>query len=169
MFFKRTKNVREPQPLEGVEPSYIARDATFEGNITCDGEIHIDGAVRGSVRAETCLVDAHGEIHGEVAAQVVYVRGRVLGPITGTHVHIHAGAHVEGNVTNETISIENGAYVYGSIRHGGSIVHHAPVPAPVPMPKPQFNNIELAPSPAPADELMDNVRPLKTSVPRPAK
>ena len=31
-------------------------------------------------------------------------------------VHLHAGSLVEGDVTNETISVENGAQIYGSIR-----------------------------------------------------
>jgi cytoskeletal protein CcmA (bactofilin family) len=118
MFFKKKKKSREVQQII-AEPSYIARDTTLEGNLICDGEIHIDGAVRGSVRAHTCLVEEHGEVHGEISADNIFIRGRVIGPVNGINVHIHAGAHVEGNVMNETLSIENGAYVYGSIRHGG--------------------------------------------------
>ena len=116
MFFKKPKTESEPNS-NALDPSYIARDTSFEGNIICDGEIHIDGMVRGTVRAHTCLIDAHGEIHGELIAQHIFIRGRMIGPITGTHVNIQAGAHVEGNVTNETISIENGAYVLGNISH----------------------------------------------------
>jgi cytoskeletal protein CcmA (bactofilin family) len=100
MFFKSKKKTRELQQATS-EPSYVARDTSLEGNLICDGEIHIDGAVRGSVRAHTCLVDNNGEVHGEITAEIVYVRGRVIGPVTGTHVFIHASAHVEGNVTNE--------------------------------------------------------------------
>lgn len=118
MFFKRSKNGKAV-PTNSTEPSYIARDTTFEGNLICDGEIHIDGALRGSVRAHTCLIDSHGEVHGEVTAQNVFIRGRVVGPVNGTHVSIHTGAHVEGNITHENISIENGAYVYGGMRQGG--------------------------------------------------
>jgi cytoskeletal protein CcmA (bactofilin family) len=118
MFFKSAKKPVQ-QNQSSQEPSYVARDTSFEGNIICDGELHVDGAVRGSIRAHTCLVDAHGEVHGEITAQYVFVRGRVMGPVTGTHVTIQSGAHVEGNITHETISIENGAYVYGSMRQGG--------------------------------------------------
>ena len=116
MIFKRSKSTQRTTPVV-AEPSYIARDTTIEGRIVSDGEIHIDGAVHGSVRAHTCLVDTRGEVRGDISAEVVYVRGRVIGPISGVHVQIEANAHVEGDVTNETISIENGAYVLGSIRH----------------------------------------------------
>lgn len=116
MFFKRSKP-KPHKPAITVEPSYIARDTTIEGNVLSDGEVHVDGAVNGLVRAHTCLVDARGEVRGDIFAEFVYVRGRVHGTISGVHVQIEAGAHVEGDVVNETISIANGAFVLGSIRH----------------------------------------------------
>jgi len=51
-----------------------------------------------------------------VVAEEVVVRGRIIGPIHAIHVHIYAGAHVEGDISHETISIENGAYMHGSVR-----------------------------------------------------
>jgi cytoskeletal protein CcmA (bactofilin family) len=161
MFFKAKKKNREV-PQVASEPSYIARDTSLEGNIICDGEIHIDGAVRGSVRAQTCLVDVHGEVHGEVAADVIFIRGRVIGPVTGVHVHIHAGSHVEGNVTNETISIENGAYVYGSIRHGGNGAQAPVLTQKVVIKDPLLETIVTI-----AEEPHDNVRALKMSKQKP--
>lgn len=117
MIFKRSKTPAPKQVAINAEPSYIARDTTVHGDLLSEGEIHIDGAVHGSVRAHTCLIDRRGEVRGQVSADVIYVRGRVVGPINGVHVQIESGAHVEGDVTNETISIENGAFVLGSIRH----------------------------------------------------
>ena len=123
MIFKRNKPAprQEAAAFEPVvaetatEPSYIGRDTTVEGNISTAGEIHIEGELRGSVRAYTCLIDADGQVNGGVSAQYVVVRGRVLGPITATHVTIQKGAHVEGNVVHEGLSIEHGAFVMGSI------------------------------------------------------
>jgi cytoskeletal protein CcmA (bactofilin family) len=115
MFFnKKSKN--QPVRPAPAEPCFISRDTTLEGNLICDGEIHIDGAVRGNIRAQTCLIEVHGEVIGEIVAENIFVRGKIIGPINGRHVHVFAGAHVEGNVTNETISIENGSFVLGNIR-----------------------------------------------------
>ena len=130
MFFSRKKKKpaqppRGSQVLAAPEPSFLGRNCVFEGNITCDGELHIDGTVRGTVQAGMCVIDEAGVVHGSVSGDVVHVRGRVLGPIQASSVFIHAGAHVEGEVFNNTISIENGAYVYGSIRH-----NTAPAPPP---------------------------------------
>ena len=135
MFFNKKKkkqpsNRGTPQGPD-AEPSFIGRNCVFEGHITSDGELHIDGTVRGTVQAGMCVVDEAGVIHGTVSGNVIHVRGRVLGPIQGSNVFIHAGAHVEGDVFNDTISIENGAYVYGSIRHNSAPAPQGSLAPPV--------------------------------------
>jgi cytoskeletal protein CcmA (bactofilin family) len=151
MIFKRAKPPTPKQPASNAEPSYIARDTTVHGDLISEGEIHVDGAVHGSVRAHTCLIDKRGEVRGEVSADIIYVRGRVIGPINGIHVQIEAGAHVEGDVTNETISIENGAFVLGSIRHA------QPAPGRA---VDVFAKIE-GPETKKLDLISENVRPFK--------
>lgn len=97
-------------------PSLITRDVVIDGNVVTAGELHVDGTVRGNIRSKACVVDMQGIVEGEIVAEEIFVRGRVIGPMRGVHVHLHAGAHVEGDVINESIEIENGAYIYGSIR-----------------------------------------------------
>jgi cytoskeletal protein CcmA (bactofilin family) len=148
MFFKKAKLRSQPQAMpvhsEPNEPSYIGRDAVIEGQINCDGELHVDGAFRGTVRARVCVVDLHGVVHGELSGEVIHVRGRVIGPIQGSKVYIHAGAHVEGDVFQDSISIENGAYVYGTIRHNAGISTAAQPfpPHAVPMPSPMLEPLD---------------------------
>ncbi len=162
MFFNRKKKApqppRRPELDLVAEPSFIGRNCTFEGHITCDGELHIDGTVRGSVQAGMCVVDEAGVVHGSVTGEVLHIRGRVLGPLQGSNIFIHAGAHVEGDVYNDTISIENGAYIYGSIRHNATVsksnqntsmngsqpMQPAPQPAPQLQPPPQ-QQIDIVP------------------------
>lgn len=96
-------------------PSIIAQDVVIEGNVTATGELHIDGTVYGSVRASSCVVDMNGFVQGEIVASEVFVRGRVIGPISGNTVNLYAGAQVEGDIVNQSISIENGANLYGMI------------------------------------------------------
>jgi cytoskeletal protein CcmA (bactofilin family) len=102
------------------EPSFISRECSIDGHVNCEGEIHIDGVVRGSVNAQTCVIEVAGVVHGEVSGDAVHVQGRVLGPIHGRNVYIYQGAHVEGEVLHDTISIENGAYLYGTVRHNAA-------------------------------------------------
>jgi cytoskeletal protein CcmA (bactofilin family) len=116
MIFKRPKHSSNGvRSIPNSSPSMVAQDVTIEGNITTTGELHIDGTVYGAVRARSCVIDLNGFVHGEITADEVYIRGRVIGPIRGTHVNLYAGAQVEGDILNETISIENGANIYGMI------------------------------------------------------
>ena len=99
----------------GSEPSYLGADTIIEGNISCEGEIHIDCELHGTVQAVTCLVDVNGQVQGSISAQYVLVRGRVIGPITAQQLTISKGGHVEGNVVHQGISIEQGAFLMGSV------------------------------------------------------
>jgi cytoskeletal protein CcmA (bactofilin family) len=118
----------------GVGPSIITAEVVIEGNLLSGGELQIDGEVNGDVRARAVVIDINGIVHGEVAGEDVIVRGRIIGPIRGLHVHILNGAHVEGDVLNETISIENGAFLDGKIHRvedplGEVYSHQQPQPA----------------------------------------
>jgi cytoskeletal protein CcmA (bactofilin family) len=116
MIFKRSKtSTNGTVTPSNSGPSIVAQDVTIEGNITAAGELHIDGTVFGLVRAKSCVVDMNGFVQGELVAEEIFIRGRVMGPIRGLHVNLYAGAQVEGDILNETISIENGANIYGMI------------------------------------------------------
>jgi cytoskeletal protein CcmA (bactofilin family) len=104
------------KPVRRSGPSIITEEVVLEGNLITSGEVQINGTLHGDIRAAGVVVDSQGSIHGEVVAEEVVVRGRIIGPIHAIHVHIYAGAHVEGDISHETISIENGAYVHGGVR-----------------------------------------------------
>lgn len=117
MILKRLKKqYSSTSGQQASAPSIVAQDVIVEGSIATSGELHVDGTVHGNIRARSCMIDLNGVVQGEVSAEEVFVRGRVIGPIYAIHVHLGAGAHVEGDVINETISVENGAYIYGLIR-----------------------------------------------------
>jgi cytoskeletal protein CcmA (bactofilin family) len=123
MFFRKSRakqrNAKQAsggrqRPRSG--PSLLSQDLVIDGSISTGGELQIDGTINGSVRARAVVVDANGVVYGDIAAEEVIVRGRVIGPIRALHIHIYAGAHIEGDVINQTLSIENGAHVDGKIR-----------------------------------------------------
>ena len=115
MFFRKQKAVGNDNEPRETAPTVIGRDTTFNGTIESDGEVHVDGTVRGSVSARVCHVGATGQIEGDVLADDVYVRGRVSGPIRGHHVHLQSGARVDGDIVNQTIMIDNGAQLNGAV------------------------------------------------------
>ncbi len=120
MFFKKSP-AKHPKANPGRNrqrsgPSLLSMDLVIDGSVSTSGELQVDGTINGTLRARAVVVDANGVVYGDISAEEVIVRGRVIGPIRALHIHIYAGAHIEGDVINQTLSIENGAHVDGKIR-----------------------------------------------------
>jgi cytoskeletal protein CcmA (bactofilin family) len=163
MFFKRKIFSRKnASAAAAAEPTIISSDMTVEGNLFSEGELHIDGTVIGSVKAAVCIVEATGSITGEVNADALYIHGQVTGPIDAGHVRIYAGSQVKGDVFNETISIEDGAYLHGSIRQGRS---HSSILSAA---QPSANPFEaVAPNNnQPSNGSVEDLRPIRVVRPR---
>lgn len=93
--------------------SVIADDLVLEGGVTGQGELHVDGAIRGDVRVDRLTLGETGHIEGNIYAETVEARGRVVGSITASVVRLFATAHIDGDVTHENLSVEPGAFFQG--------------------------------------------------------
>jgi len=118
--------------------STLSSDLQFEGSITGGGDLQIDGSIKGDVRVGRLIVGETGAVEGNVAADYVEVRGRVVGAIAGKQVKLIATAYVDGDITADQMSIDIGAYFQGRVLQGR---REAPTPTPAPRP--------AAPEPAP--------------------
>lgn len=102
-----------PRPAPQKTASLLSSDLTFEGNISGQGDLHIDGAVRGDVRVGKLTVGETGNVEGSILADYVEVRGRVVGAVSGKQVKLMGTAFVDGDITHEQLSIDVGAYFQG--------------------------------------------------------
>jgi cytoskeletal protein CcmA (bactofilin family) len=109
-----------PPPLEPAAvrkapsvASVIAKDMTVEGGMTGEGELHVDGVVRGDVRVGRLTIGETGHIEGTIAAELVECRGKVVGSITAKQVRLFASSHVDGDITHEQLAMETGASFQG--------------------------------------------------------
>jgi cytoskeletal protein CcmA (bactofilin family) len=105
--------------------SFVTDDLAIEGNISGDGELQVDCVVRGDVSVLRLTIGETGRIEGGVTAEIVEIRGWVVGSITARQVRLYASAHVDGDLTHETLTIESGAHF-----EGRSQAFHRP-PAPL--------------------------------------
>lgn len=103
--------VAPPTPARGA--SVLARDLVFEGNISGEGELTIDGQVKGDVRVNRLIVGDTGSVEGTVQADNVDVKGRVVGAVNGKNVKLLSTAYVDGDINHEQLAIEVGAYFQG--------------------------------------------------------
>lgn len=128
MFSKLAKSAKPPVQIEplplapGGEPgrktqprvaSLISSDIAIEGDLSGDGELQIDGVVRGDVRVGRLTVGETGHVEGGVHAEVVEVRGRIVGAITAKQVRLYGTAYVDGDITHEQLAMETGAFFQG--------------------------------------------------------
>ena len=109
----------QPQIDNGVRrsaakpASLLAADLVFEGNISGDGELMIDGAVKGDIHVARLVVGEHAHVEGTIRGGQIEVRGHVHGNIEGKAVRLLETAHVEGDITHEQLSIDVGAFFQG--------------------------------------------------------
>jgi len=108
--------------------STLSSDLLFEGNVSGAGDLQIDGQVKGDVRVGRLIVGETGAVEGNVQADFIEVRGRVVGGVQGKQVKLVATAYVDGDITAEQLSIDVGAFFQGRVAQGQ---RQAPAPAAV--------------------------------------
>ena len=133
-----------PTPAMSRGLSTLSSDLKFEGNISGSGDLQIDSQMRGDVRVGRLIVGETGAIEGNVSADYIEVRGRIVGGVAGKQVKLISTAYVDGDITAEQLSIDIGAYFQGRCIQGR---RDAPAPQPA-APQPTFT-APMAPSPLP--------------------
>ncbi|MEI7790353.1 MAG: polymer-forming cytoskeletal protein [Alphaproteobacteria bacterium] len=98
-------------------PSIISADMVINGTLNSTGDIQIDGRIEGDVRSVGLVIGEKAEIHGEVYAEDLTVRGKVVGRIRARKVLLAATSHVEGDILHEAFAVESGAFFEGNCRH----------------------------------------------------
>ncbi len=106
-----------PQPAPQARPaqssSTLASGLSFNGDLSGNGQVTIEGSVTGDVRVSHLVIGETGSVEGSVSADVVEVRGRIVGAVNGKQVKLFATAYVDGDISHEQLSIDVGAYFQG--------------------------------------------------------
>ena len=98
-------------------PTIISTDMAISGTLASDGDVQIDGQVEGDVRCIGLVIGDKAEVQGEIYAEDVTIRGKVVGRIRARKVTLMATSHVEGDILHEAFSVETGAFFEGNCRH----------------------------------------------------
>jgi cytoskeletal protein CcmA (bactofilin family) len=103
------------QAAAGEITTLLGRGATFEGKLTFDGTVRIDGRFKGEVFSDDTLVIGEGAI---VEAQIdigeVIIQGTVIGNIVAKRsIEIHAPGRVKGDLHTPTLQIDKGVVFEG--------------------------------------------------------
>lgn len=130
-------------------PSIISADVVLRGNVNSSGEVQLDGALEGDIKAATLIVGEKASVKGEILCESVVVRGRVEGGIRARQVALASTAHIIGDILHSSLSVESGAHFEGNCRHSDDPLSEAsssdfrksrpsgPPPRPVAAPAPE--------------------------------
>ena len=96
--------------------AYMGEDTVFNGSLTFDGTVRIDGKFEGQVITEdTLIIGETGHLIAEISAGTVVCMGRVEGTVMASKkVEIHSTSRVVGNVKSPALYIELGGVLDGT-------------------------------------------------------
>jgi cytoskeletal protein CcmA (bactofilin family) len=96
----------------------LGRGSEFEGKLTFEGTVRIDGKFSGEIHTNDVLVIGEGaKVNAEISAGSVVVNGEVQGNIKAkTSIELHQPAKVRGNLETPALSIDKGVIFEGSAK-----------------------------------------------------
>ena len=101
--------------------THIGKSVVFDGELTADEDLRIDGTVKGHLHARdvTITISEGATIEANIRAKRVVVQGTVDGSISaGERIELAASARVTGSLTAERVVIADGARFSGGVDMG---------------------------------------------------
>ena len=100
--------------------AFLGSDSEFEGQLTFQGTIRIDGRYKGNITVDgTLIVGPSGQVTAEISASNMIISGEVTGNMTAaTNIEVHASGKVYGNLVAPTVTIHEGAVFQGHCHSG---------------------------------------------------
>jgi cytoskeletal protein CcmA (bactofilin family) len=108
----------EDQRSESGHNSLLGQGAEFEGKLTFDGTVVIDGKFTGEIFSKDRLQISQGaRVSAEITVGSVVVFGEVIGNIKAAQsIELRSSAKVKGNIESPSLIIEKGAVYEGSCK-----------------------------------------------------
>ncbi|MFW6049596.1 MAG: bactofilin family protein [Myxococcota bacterium] len=104
----------------------LGRGTAYEGKLTFDGRVRIDGTFRGEIFSEGMLILGEGaDVEGTVEVGTLIVRGGVVrGTVKATKlVEIHAPGRVQADLDTPQLFIDKGVVFEGRCAMPEAEVH----------------------------------------------
>ena len=141
---------------QGEINTLLGRGSSFDGKLTFEGTVRIDGKLSGEIFSNDVLVIGEGaEVNAEIDVGVLIVEGSVTGNIRAKRaVELHAPARVRGNLETPSLFIEKGVMFEGQCRMEGMGTQRATgttstAPLPSSAASPSQPNVVLGPGATP--------------------
>lgn len=115
-------------PTPSITPSapigfetVLGSSSVLEGKLKTEGNIRLDGIFTGTLDISgNVLVGENAKIDADIEAKNISIAGAVRGNVSGNKVQLLRSARVWGDITANTITTEEGAFIEGKITMLGS-------------------------------------------------
>jgi cytoskeletal protein CcmA (bactofilin family) len=99
----------------GEISTLLGEGSEFEGKLTFEGTVRIDGVLKGEVFSDDVLIIGEGaRVEAEIDVGEIIIQGRVTGNIRAKHsIELLSPGRVRGDLTTPNLLIEKGAIFEG--------------------------------------------------------
>jgi cytoskeletal protein CcmA (bactofilin family) len=113
----------------GEITTLLGRGATFEGKLTFENTVRIDGRFKGEVFSDDILVVGEGAIvEAEIDVGEIIVQGTIIGNIKAKRsIEIHAPGRVKGDLITPSLQIDKGVVFEGRCFMEAAVGQKVPV------------------------------------------
>jgi cytoskeletal protein CcmA (bactofilin family) len=101
--------------LVGEINTLLGRGAAFEGKLTFEGTVRVDGKLKGEVFSDDVLIVGEGAyVEAEIDIGEIIIQGTVVGNIRAKRgIEIHAPGRVKGDLHTPSLQIDKGVIFEG--------------------------------------------------------
>lgn len=124
MFNNKTNNQEyKSGKSRTMERNVIAKNSTFVGEITSDGDFRVDGILEGTLKTKgKVIIGVDGFIKGTIEATNAEIEGKFSGELSIANIlTIKAAANISGDIVVGKLSIEPGATFNASCLMKGAL------------------------------------------------
>lgn len=100
----------------GTYNAILDQGSEFEGKLTFEGTVRIDGVYKGEIVADaTLIVGETGKVYADVRVRTAVISGEVVGNVEASEkVELNAPGILRGNIKTPNLVIEEGVVFEGS-------------------------------------------------------
>jgi cytoskeletal protein CcmA (bactofilin family) len=117
----------------GEVHTLLGKGSEFEGKLTFEGQVRIDGKFSGQIFTKDTLVIGEGaRVNAEINAGTVIINGVVEGNVRATQlIELHPPGRMKGNLEAPSLSMDKGVIFEGTCKMEGGKSGSTPTPLPL--------------------------------------
>jgi cytoskeletal protein CcmA (bactofilin family) len=107
---------RAHTPADSALNALLGRGSEFDGKLSFEGTVRIDGTFTGEIGTNDMLIIGEGaKVTADITCGSVVINGEVTGNIKATEmVELHKPAKVKGDITTPSLMVDKGVQFDGN-------------------------------------------------------